>query len=382
MAIAYTDLPSDARVLREARETARAGGRVTLLAPSPGATSGWTPPEGCEVVWLDAPQERGQTTIRGQRRFMREVARWTRDQAALPAVVHVHNMPDYLIWSVRHWQHRGVRLVLDVHDVMSDLARHRFRGFKGVIGSRLLAFAERWAWRRADHILTVHEYYRELILQAGIPRRKVSTVLNVPDEHQAALLRRRPPPAQLFKIVFHGTVSERTGVLSAIRALPAVLKQVPQAQLWIVGTGNARARVRSEIEQLGLGDRVVFTDAYYPLAEAIALISDAHVAIVPPERSSYNDGILPVKLLEYLTMGIPTVATRLPLIARYVPSEAVSLVDTPTPERLAAALIELATDSGRYRQLESAMAGALAALTWSNFRPTFRRALSLEAAVS
>src|SRR5690349_21709547 len=120
VAIAYTDLPSDARVIRETREELRAGARVTLLVPR--ASQSRVPPSiaDAEVVWLPVSEERGRTTVRGHIRFMRAIRRWRRQQRQRPDIVHVHNMPDYLVWSVRAWQRAGTRVVLDVHDMMSQ----------------------------------------------------------------------------------------------------------------------------------------------------------------------------------------------------------------------------------------------------------------------
>ena len=45
--------------------------------------------------------------------------------------------------------------------------------------------------------------------------------------------------------------------------------------------------------------------------------SEAHLGVVPTLRDDFTELLLPVKLLEYVHMGLPVVASRLPVIERY-----------------------------------------------------------------
>ncbi len=375
VSIAYTDLPSDPRVIRAAREAARRGARTALLVPrAPGGENGFSI-DGVEIAWLPIDQERGHTTIRGQLRFMSSIRRWAREQTIRPDVVHVNNMPDYLYWAVRDWHVQGARVVLDVHDVMSDLARHRFPGPKGRLAAIALGRLERSAWKRVDHLITVHDTYRDAITAAGIAQDKVSVVLNAPDPDDCNPSMRRPPSSQGFKIVFHGTVSARTGVIHAIRALPRVLREVPDARMLIIGGGNGAGDVRAAIKELDLGARIEFVDHFIPVPDVIEAIADAHAAVVPNERSAFTEGILPVKLLEYVTLRIPVVATRLPLIERYVGETCAHLVPEPRPDLIAAGLIRLARDKTYRDHLAETSRDFYARHSWHHYSDVLTEAL-------
>jgi hypothetical protein len=54
--------------------------------------------------------------------------------------------------------------------------------------------------------------------------------------------------------------------------------------------------------------------------------------------------LLPLKLMEYATLGIPVVTFRNPVIERYFPADTVSYVDPASPENLRSAMLRLATD--------------------------------------
>lgn len=376
VAIAYTDLASDNRVIRAARAAADAGWRVTILAPR-GRHRDFRM-KNVDIVWLEADQQRGRTTVGGQLRFMRTVARWVRTQRQVPDVVHVHNMPDYLYWAVRGWHRQGSRVVVDVHDIMSELALHRFGAVKRRPASWLLGVLERAVWRRADHVITVHVDYHDTIVAAKINPAKVTVVLNVPDSSVCSPRMRRTPPQDQFKIVFHGTISSRTGVAHAVRAMPLLLEQVPQARLLIIGDGDGAEEVRRLIATLKLEAQVEFIDQFLPMQEVLDRICDAHAAVVPNEPSVYTKGILPVKLLEYSALQIPVVATRLPLIDTYFGEDCLHLIPEPAPNLIAEGLARLARDPGYGAHIVNGTRNFLAVHGWERYRSDLLEALMPE----
>ena len=377
VAVAYTDLPSDARVIRATKEELKSGARVTLLVPSSDTQTIPAGLEGAEVVWLPVPQERGNTSIRGHARFLRAIRKWRRAQMGVPDVVHVHNMPDYLCWAVRPWQRRGARIVLDVHDIMSELAKHRFSGVRRALYRPILRWLEHLTWRRVDGLITVHELYAELLRARGIPRAQISVVLNSPDPELVREELRRAPESGRFKIVFHGTVTERSGILNAVRAMPLVLAAVPNARLLILGTGAARTKVRSTIDDLGLGAAVEFSDSHEPIEAVIQRIADADVGVVPNELSDYTSSMLPVKLTEYAALGIPAVATALPLVKLYFGPRRAEMIDASDPRLISDALIRLASDPERRHTIADGAREFVREHAWSRYAETLLAALGL-----
>ena len=54
-----------------------------------------------------------------------------------------------------------------------------------------------------------------------------------------------------------------------------------------------------------------------PFAQIPAELEAAHIGVVPTLRDDFTEHLLPVKLLEYVHMGLPAIAPRLPVIERY-----------------------------------------------------------------
>jgi len=232
----------------------------------------------------------------------------------------------------------------------------------------VLRLAERLAWRRADHIVTVHEGYRRQILDTGVQSSKVSIVLNAPDPTVCYPALRVPPPAFALKIAFHGTISRRTGALLAIEAMPMVLKTRPEARLRLIGAGDGLTEAQDLIESLGLNDSVDLTPEFLPLPDALAEIADAHIGLAPNEPSEFTNNILPVKLLEYSILGIPTIVTRLPLVAEYARDGEVYFLDTAKPENLAEAIIEMTRSVDELKSMSKRARTLAARHSWERYK--------------
>ena len=74
-----------------------------------------------------------------------------------------------------------------------------------------------------------------------------------------------------------------------------------------------------------------------PVEEIPARLAAAHLGVVPTLRDDFTELLLPVKLLEYVHMGLPVVASRLPVIERYFGDD-VLLAEPGDPASIAAAI--------------------------------------------
>ena len=375
VSIVYSDLPSDTRVIREAAEASRQGLQVTIVAPQPSAKKIPNVSNKIQINYLPAPQERGRTTLSGQLRFISELNKWIK-HTQRPDIIHIHNMPDYLYWPFRKWQNNGTRVVLDIHDIMSEVALHRYNGIKSYLISSLLQLAEKVVWPRVDHIITVHDDYAKKINKSGIKRELISVIPNVPDDLVCSVKHRLTPKLNGFKIVFHGTITKRSGIFHAVKAFSTVKAIIPAATMVIIGDGEDAGLLKDIIDKSNACNSISFYNTFLPFSDVLNYIADADVAVVPYEVSKYTLSVLPVKLIEYCTLGIPVVATRLPMIEKYFGEDSILYVDTPEPSSIATELVRIHdTDKLRDKLAQNGQSIAIN-IGWPRFKMTLMHALT------
>lgn len=176
----------------------------------------------------------------------------------------------------------------------------------------------------------------------GVPAARVRYVPNLvcgaPPEHPGAMEDAEDLPGLAgYRIVCVGNLRPEKDHPTLIRAMQAVVRQVPRAHLLLVGAETDRAaaaRTRQEIARCDLSSRVTLLGARNDVT-SILRICDIGVL------SSVSEG-LPMALLEYGQAGLATVATDVGQCAETLDSGRTGILIPPSsPAPLAEALIRL-----------------------------------------
>jgi glycosyltransferase involved in cell wall biosynthesis len=142
--------------------------------------------------------------------------------------------------------------------------------------------------------------------------------------------------------------------------------------LRIIGAGEERAALLALRDALGLGEAVTFSDGFVPVQSVPGLIADADAGIVPLRISSGTDIMLPTKLLEYVTMGIPCITPKTGTIARYFDHSMVQFFEAENVDSLASAIVSLAQNPQRRAALASESSRRFAAAySWSQHKSLY-----------
>jgi glycosyltransferase involved in cell wall biosynthesis len=290
-------------------------------------------------------------------------------------VVIVCTMPDAVIVCAMLPKFLGSKVVLDVHDTMPELYRDKFGGARGAAGAKLLMLEERASSWWADRVLAVHDLHRDRLQQAGVPAEKIHVVMNSPDTRIFDLHKNGDSFApNEFTVICHGTVTQRLGLDIAISAVASLRSEIPELRLKVIGEGDRLAESRALVDQLGLGARVSFMDLV-PVEKLPALLVKADVGLVPYRPSSATHLMLPVKLLDYATLGIPVIAARLRTVEYYFGDGAVELFEPGNVSDLARAIRLLYRNPDLRGRLAERARHALEALNWQNQRNEYYRAI-------
>jgi glycosyltransferase involved in cell wall biosynthesis len=366
------------RVEREAQAARSAGWEVDVVAMRRAHEPALEKVDGVTVVRLPLTHARGV----GIGRIVGEYLAFTALATVIVArrhlrrrydVVHVNNPPDFLIAAGVLPKLTGAGLILDVHDLASDMFEMRFgSGAVGAAAGRVLRAIERSAAWAADAVLTVHEPYRAELVRRGVPEWKTTVVMNTFDER---LLPRDDVPRgeEPFRVVYHGTVTPHYGLDLLVDAFEPVAAEVPGSRLEIYGDGDAVAALRKQAHELGLADRVLVTGEQLPHREVLRAVRGAAVGVIPNRPTKLNRYALSSKLFEYVVLGIPVVAASLPTLRAHFSDEEVLFFEPASPQSLSDALLTVERDpEATSRRRAAASARYVAQYRWETHAQRYR----------
>jgi len=175
-------------------------------------------------------------------------------------------------------------------------------------------------------------------------------VMNAPDPRLFPRRREGDAPAG-FTLVYHGTVSRRHGLDVAVRAVALARRDYGDIRLEVVGDGDGVGELRTLAAELALGDAVSITEGRFPAEELQPLFERASAGVVPLSHDVFTRYMLPVKLLEYVALGLPVICSRTDTVQAYFDDSMVSFGVPGSVEDLAAKIVELRADGDLRRRL-------------------------------
>jgi glycosyltransferase involved in cell wall biosynthesis len=344
--VAYTNYLSDARPRREAEALTRRGDQVDFIALGEKDRPALETVQGVRVFRVNQRRYRGGGGLSYGFAYLRFLCAATFKLLGLFRkerydFIYVHSMPDLLVLVGLIPKLFGARIVLNIHDMMPELYMSKFGISEKHPLIRILAFQEQFSIRLADKVICVHDPHRDVLCRRGAPLDKITVLPNVPDplvfRSDGSAARRDGA----FRIVYHGTIARRLGLDLGVRAFAQAADACPGARFEIFGDGDAGEELESQIVASGVEDRIHFSRKMFRVESIAQMIQGASVGLVPNRRDVATDYMLPVKLLEYVHLGIPVIAPRLLAIQYYFREDQVAYYEPGDVDELAACIRRL-----------------------------------------
>jgi glycosyltransferase involved in cell wall biosynthesis len=243
-------------------------------------------------------------------------------------LVHVHNMPDVLVFSALVPKLLGAKVILDLHDPMPELMMTIFGLRPDSAPVRLLKRLEGWSVRFADAVVTVNLACRRILASRSCPAEKVEVVMNAPDEAAFAFRPAASPHrSDRFVLMYHGSILERNGLDLAVEALAVAREDIPGAELRIYGDPTPfLEHVMDLVRTRHLRDAVRYFGPKRP-DEIAAAIDDCDLGIIPNRRNIFTEINTPTRIFEYLSRGKPVVTGRAPGVRDYFAEDGLFLFE-------------------------------------------------------
>jgi glycosyltransferase involved in cell wall biosynthesis len=315
--LVYGYYPADSRVRRAAEAMIKAGMAtdVFCLSENP-AELPQESVDGVNVFRLPLTHTRGgkSSYISKYLKYFFKAFLWLSKQRSRQRydVVHVHNMPDFLIFAALVDKLRGATLILDLHDPMPELMMSIY-GLKTADWQvRVLRALERSSIRFANVVLTPNIAFRDLFNSRGCPPGKMKIIMNSPE---AIFNPERYPGGRkdnrterTFRIMHHGSIVHRHGLDLMIEAAAKVRSRIPGLQVDIYGPQEPYLdTVLEQARALGISD-IVHYHGNKNANEIAQAILETDLGVIPNRRSTFTEINFPTRIFEYLVMGRLVVA--------------------------------------------------------------------------
>ena len=253
------------------------------------------------------------------------------------------------VWAAR-WA--GVPIILEVNTLYAQA----WGKYYGLRFKRLARALERYAFRRADRLITVTEVQRKMLIDEGVDPERIVVSHNAidpddfrPDRFDGPAVRKE---LGLRPIVagFVGTMNRWQGVHGFAEAVSQVCAARDDVSFLFVGDGEGRARLQEELERRGVASHAVFVGRQ-PHAAVARFVSAMDIGLLL-DSNAYGS---PMKVFEYWGMGKAVIAPRVaPVMEIMRDGETGLLIDPADAAAMARHILALAANPAELQRLGAA----------------------------
>jgi len=232
-----------------------------------------------------------------------------------PDVIHAHSPVLDAVPAIRIGRKLGIPVVYEIRAFWEDAAVDHGSTREGSLRYKLTRALETWAVKNADAVTVICEGLRRDLVARGIARGKISVIPNAVDIDQFAV-GGKPDPELKMKLGlgtsrvlgFIGSFYAYEGLDLLIAALPAILGQVPDVKVLLVGGGPQDAALKRQVMALDLKERVVFAGRV-PHGEVNRYYDLIDVLVYARHPMRLTELVTPLKPLEAMAQGRLMVAS-------------------------------------------------------------------------
>jgi len=255
-------------------------------------------------------------------------------------VIHVHSVPDFLVFGALIPKLFGVPIILDIHDILPEFYLTKFGVSERSVVFKLLVLVEKISIVFADHVIIANPIWRERLLHRSATPEKVTVIGNYPDPRKF-FPRSKSRSDGKFVLIYPGSLNWHQGLDIAIQAFQKVVGEMPDAEFRIYGEGPEREKLARLARECGVEAKILFSD-FLPGREIAEIMANSDLAIVPKRaKSVFGTEAASTKIMEFMAVGVPVIVSRTKIDALYHTDATVRFFDSDDPDELAKAMLFL-----------------------------------------
>lgn len=268
--------------------------------------------------------------------------------------IHIHNMPDFLVFTTIIPKLMGSKIILDIHDPMPEVYISKYHSSKSDLTLELIKKIEKLSLNFADKVIAANSNFEQLISQRNKIVKNIITVIeNFPDDSIF-----KPDKIQKkkknFTLMYMGTVADRYMLASAIYAVLLVKAKLSNFVFNIYpkirNEGSYFNYLKNLILELKLENNV-FIKEPVPVEKIAAAINHADCGILLLKKDHFTESIIPVKLLEFIKMEKPIIATKTKALRALFSEKMLFYLNSESPMDISEAIIKTYQNSRSAAQM-------------------------------
>ena len=232
-----------------------------------------------------------------------------------PHLIHAHSPVLNALPSLWAGYRHQIPVVYEMRASWEDAAVDHGTTVEGSLRYRLSRALETFALRRADQVTTICDGLRGDIAVRGIPAERITVIPNAVDATKFRfgvdadpVLRHSLGLDKATVLGFAGSFYGYEGLDLLIEAARRMVPRHPGLRVLLVGGGPQEGKLKEQVQQAGLQDRVIFTGRV-PHAEVQRYYELIDVLAYPRLPIRLTELVTPLKPLEAMAQGRMFVAS-------------------------------------------------------------------------
>ncbi|MBI4972705.1 MAG: glycosyltransferase [Candidatus Omnitrophica bacterium] len=202
-----------------------------------------------------------------------------------------------------------------------------------------------YCMRSSDYVWEGELSDRDFFKKAGVDEWKI---VRVPHGVEKNLQNKRK---KVKKIVYVGGLTDTCGVDVVLKALPAVIKKIRDAEVTVVGGGKCEQQLKAMALIMQIGGNVRFL-GLKPHNEVVKMLPDYDIGIAPYNPENIHAGFagIGLKIREYFGAGLPVITTRVVGAANVINDKPLGIAVEYDVKEMENAMLKMLTDEAFYEK--------------------------------
>lgn len=204
---------------------------------------------------------------------------------------------------------RRIPVVYDIQDMWPDTLRAT-----GMLNNakvlRLVDKVCHWVYKRVDHIVVLSPGFKRLLIDRGVPEKKIEVIYNWADE-AALVAPKKSDSIEIFEqdikfnILFAGNMGKAQALGTVLDAAKLLQERGSNVRWIMLGGGVEVSRLKQRAREMNL-DNVIFLPPV-SMSEVGAYLQKADALLVHLRKDSLFEITIPSKTQAYMAVGKPII---------------------------------------------------------------------------